>query len=80
MVNRVSGELIKKLDISRKMIPESNTVEFSMEFLLLNKSDVDYIMLNLKNIMYYSEQGWNDQIPSKLRIIQEILLYGKKEI
>ena len=80
MVNRISDELTKKLDISRKMIPESNTIEFSTEFLLLNKSDVDYIMLNLKNIMYCSEQGWNDQIPSKLKQIQEILLYGKKEI
>lgn len=80
MVSRVSDELTKKLDISRKMIPEANTIEFSTEFLLLNKSDIDYIMLNLKNIMYCSEQGWNDQIPSKLKNIQERLLYGKKEI
>lgn len=78
MANRVSDELTKKLEISREMKPGTNTVEFSTEFLLLNKSDVDYIMLNLKNIMYYSAQGWNDQIPSKLKNIQENLLYGKK--
>ena len=80
MINRVSDELTKKLEISRKVIHENNTVEFSTEFLLLKKSDVDCIMLNLKNIMYCSEQGWNDRIPSKLKNIQEILLYGKKEI
>lgn len=80
MCNVVTNELTKKLEISDKFDKETSTTEYSTEFLLLNKSDVDYIMLNLKNIMYYSEQGWNDQIPSKLKNIQENLLYGKKEI
>jgi len=80
MVNRVSDELIKKLEITDKFDKETNTTEYSTEFLLLNKSDIDYIMLNLKNIMYYTEQGLISLIPSKLKNIQENLLYGKKEI
>jgi hypothetical protein len=80
MSDIITNELQKKLEITDKFDRETNTTEYSTEFLLLNKSDVDYIMLNLKNIMYRSEQGWNDQIPSKLKNIQEFLLYGKKEI
>jgi hypothetical protein len=80
MSDIITNELQKKLEITDKFDKETNTTEYSTEFLLLNKSDVDYIMLNLKNIMYCSEQGWNEQIPSKLKNIQENLLYGKKEI